>query len=93
MKWRITLGLPAPGILAPIHETVVEAPTAFEATQLDSVKNLMWVTSWIIEKVETMAIFCSLECNREYHAISVGYPGDGDEDYCENCGTPLKEEL
>lgn len=36
-------------------------------------------------------IFCSIECNREYHAISVGYAGDGNETHCENCGKPLDD--
>lgn len=34
-------------------------------------------------------IFCSLECNREYHAVAFAYPGDGDEAHCVNCGDPL----
>ena len=37
-------------------------------------------------------IFCSIECNREYHSMSVGYAGDGHETHCENCGAPLEED-
>lgn len=37
-------------------------------------------------------VFCSLDCNREYHTVVAAYPGDGHEAECQNCGAPLEPE-
>jgi hypothetical protein len=45
-----------------------------------------------VVKARARRIFCTIECNREYHRTVVAYPGDGNETHCQNCGAPLTEE-